>query len=77
MQGSWSTTEEKRVKEINDLATKKLATEEKYGRVFKEKKLLEEKERILINAFDSIKELSDLKKKEGSKETTDNNMEDQ
>ena len=43
------------------MIVKKQATEEKYGRLVKEKKLFEEKERILLNTFESLKELGDLR----------------
>ena len=41
-----------------------MLVEEKYGSVVKEKKLLEEKERILLNTLDSLKEFSALKMKD-------------
>ena len=50
--------EEKHIIEINEVLVKKQATEEKYGRLVKEKKLLEEKERILLNTFESLNRIN-------------------
>ena len=55
--------EDKHKAEMNQLSAQKQATEEKYGVIVREKKLFEEKERILFNTFKSMKQLSELKEK--------------
>ena len=65
--------EEKHKIEINEVLVKKQATEEKYGRLVKEKKLLEEKERILLNTFESLNKLSELKEGNAVNETSKEN----
>ena len=53
-----------------------MATKEKYGKIIKEKKLFEDKERILLNAFDALKELFTLKTNSISKPLINSSNED-
>ena len=48
-------------KEKKEIIGKKVEAEERYGRLIKEKKCLQEKERILLNTFDALKRLQDIK----------------
>ena len=65
--------EDKHEAEINELSAQKQATEEKYGVIVREKKIFEEKERILLNTFESMKQLSALKERANvNKSATEN-----
>ena len=53
-----------------------MATEEKYGKIVKEKKLFEDKKRILLYAFDALKDLSTLNTNNSSKSMNSNSNEE-
>ena len=53
-----------------------MATEEKYGKIVKEKKLFEDKKRILLYAFDALKDLSTLITNDSSKSMNSNSNEE-
>ena len=67
---------------MNDEKVKRLEVEEKYARLVKDKKNYEDKERILLNVFDTLKKLNDkendIGKNSSGKQTEngDNNIED-
>ena len=48
--------------EIDNLSLKRIETEEKYGRVIKEKETFIEKERIFLETFDALTKLNDILK---------------
>ena len=67
---------EKHEKEVNELVAERMATEEKYGKIVKEKKLFEDKKRILLYAFDALKDLSTLNTNNSSKSMNSNSNEE-
>ena len=61
---------------MNALVAERMATEEKYGKIVKEKKLFEDKKRILLYAFDALKDLSTLITNDSSKSMNSNSNEE-
>ena len=61
---------------MNELVAERMATEEKYGKIVKEKKLFEDKKRILLYAFDALKDLSTLNTNNSSKSMNSNSNEE-
>ena len=61
---------------MNELVAERMATEEKYGKIVKEKKLFEDKKRILLYAFDALKDLSTLITNDSSKSMNSNSNEE-
>ena len=62
-------------KEVKNLMLKLKEHEEKLNQVVKEKKNMEDKERILLNTFDALKLFDEIKKKKESNEPVNFNEE--
>ena len=52
-------TKEKFEIKVNEERVKRMEIEEKYGRMVRDKKNYEDKERILLNIFDTLKQIND------------------